>query len=91
MTERQFRYAKEEEVDLNKIQQGCEYIFTYLDKNGFSLLETRYLISSMGHILKDITRDDPLRRIAEFNYSASVGSAFSRTASSKNEIVNTGV
>lgn len=83
MTERQFRYAKTEGLDLEKIQQGCEHIFKYLDENSFSLLETKHLISSMNHIVTDITKIDPLRKIAEFDYSSSVGSAFLRTASSK--------
>lgn len=83
MTERQFRYAKTKGLDLEKIQQGCEYIFKYLDENSFSLLETEHLISSMEHIITDITKNDPLRKIAEFDYSSFVGSAFSRTASSK--------
>lgn len=37
MTERQFRYAKTKGLDLEKIQQGCEYIFKYLDENSFRL------------------------------------------------------
>lgn len=85
MTERQFRNAKEEGMDLSKIQRGCEHILKYLDKNDFSLLETKYLLFSMGLITRDITKNDPLRKIAEFDYSSSVGSAFSRTAASNTE------
>ena len=85
MTERQFRNAKEEGMYLSKIQRGCEHILKYLDKNDFSLLETKYLLFSMGLITRDITKNDPLRKIAEFDYSSSVGSAFSRTAASNTE------
>lgn len=85
LTERQFRNAKAEGMDLDKIQRGCEYMFRYLDKNGFSLLETKYLISSMSCIARDITRNDPLRKIADFDYSSSVDSAFSLTAASNTE------
>lgn len=81
MTERQLRNMKLAEVDLDKIRQGCENFFKYLDENGFSLLETKYLISSMGLIVEDMV-NNPLRKIAEFNYSSSVGNAFSRSAAS---------
>ncbi len=72
----------EGEIDINKVRQGCEFIFRYFDESGFSLLELNYLMASMDLILDDITRKDPLRKIAEFNYSSSVGNVFSCTAAS---------
>lgn len=82
MTERQLRDIKAAGVDLDKVRQGCENLFKYLDENEFSLMETKYLISSMGLIVEDIVKIDPLRKIAEFNYSSSVGNAFSCSAAS---------
>lgn len=77
MTERQRRQAKEEGINLDKVQRGCEHIFRYLDEKGFSLLEAKYLMSSIGIIMDDITKFDPLRKIARFDYSSSVSNVFS--------------
>lgn len=77
MTERQRRQAKAKGIDLNKVQRGCEHIFKYLDTNEFSLLEIKYLMSSMGLVMEDIIKSDPLRKIADFDYSSSVGNVFS--------------
>lgn len=56
LTEQQAKELKAYGVDVNKIHQGCEYIFNYLDENGFSLLEIKHLISSMGIIAENMTK-----------------------------------
>ena len=82
MTDRQLRNMKTAGVDVDKVRQGCEFLFKYLDERSFSLLETEYLMSSMGLIVEDIVKNDPLRKITEFDYSSSVGNTFSCNASS---------
>ncbi len=79
---RQCISMKSDGVEPSKIKRACEYIFEYLAKEEFTLIETKYLMSSMGHIMCDMVKDDPLRKIAEFNYLSSVTNSLSCCASS---------
>lgn len=69
----------------NKIKQECEFIFKHLAEKDFSLLEIKYVMSSMGLVMSDIVEKDPLRKIVDFNYFSSVDHVFSLTAASKTE------
>jgi hypothetical protein len=68
---------KADGFDPNKIKKACDFIFRYLSEEEFCLLEMEHVMSSMGLILSDMLKDDPLRKIAEFGYSSSVDSVFS--------------
>lgn len=82
MTNRELIRMKAEGIEVKKIEKACSDVFEYLDREGFSLLEIKYLISSMGLILADVVQNDPLRKIEEFNYSSSVACLFSSKAAS---------
>lgn len=68
-----------------KIKKGCEYIFQYLDQEGFTLKETNTLLSSMGNVINRMTEKDPLRKIGDFDYSDSIEISFPSKADSKTE------
>ena len=80
--DREFIRMKAEGINTNKIRSACDYIFDYLNKERFSLLETEHLISSMGLIVNDMVKNDPLRKLEDFSYSASAESLFSFVAAS---------
>lgn len=69
-------------VELKKIEKACSYIYEYLNEEGFTLLEIKYLISSMRLVAADVVQKDPLRKIGEFSYSSSIDSLFSSEAAS---------
>lgn len=83
MTEREIRQMKAEGIEPQKIKNGCCYIFSYLEQEGFSLKETDRLISSMKNIIDKITEKDPLRKIVEFDYFSSIEDSFPSIAASK--------
>ena len=82
MLARQIVRMKMNGVDPNKIKNANTFIFEYLCKEGFSLLEVEYLMSSMGCVMQELVKDDPLRNVAEFDYSSSVDHSFSCKAAS---------
>lgn len=69
-------------IDAKKIKKACDYIFKHLSEEEFCLLEIEHLMTSMGLIVSDMVKDDPLRKIADFSYSSSVDSVFSCEAAS---------
>ena len=79
---RQIARMKRNGVDPDKIKNANTFIFEYLCKEGFSLLEVEYLMSSMGCVMQELVKDDPLRKVAEFDYSSSVDHSFSCKAAS---------
>ncbi len=85
MLERQIVRMKMNGVDPDKIKNANTFIFEYLCKEGFSLLEVEYLMSSMGCVMQELVKDDPLRKVAEFDYSSSVDHSFSCKAASYGE------
>lgn len=66
---RQLMRMKADGIEPDKIKRACDYIFEYFEKEEFYLLEIEYLMNSMGLIMTDIVKDDPLRKVKEFNYS----------------------
>lgn len=68
---------KADGLDPDKIKKACDFIFSHLNEEEFCLLEIQHLMTSMGLIVSDMVKDDPLRKIAEFGYSSSVDSVFS--------------
>ncbi len=82
-TERMLKSFKADGIDIEKIRRACNNIFSCLEKEGFSIKETKLLISSMGHILNDMIKVDPLRKIEGLDYLSSSADLFSSNASSK--------
>lgn len=74
-----------ESVDKEKIRKAEQHIFEYLDKEGFNLIETQYLLSSMGNILNNMKKNDPLRKIKNFDYSSSIEEVLTSNAISNTE------
>ncbi len=79
---RQLMRMKADGIEPDKIKRACDYIFEYFEKEEFYLLEIEYLMNSMGLIMADIVKDDPLRKVKEFNYSSSADRLFSCKADS---------
>lgn len=73
---------KADGIDPCRIKDACGHISSYLAKEGFCLLEAEYVLASMGLVLTDMVKDDPLRKMQQFDYSASVEDAFSSEAAS---------
>lgn len=61
-----------ESIDAEKIERGCRYIFSYMDREGFTIAEMSRLIVSMSDIKKRMLSISPLKRVSEFNYSESI-------------------
>ncbi len=61
-----------ESIDADKIEKGCRHIFSYMDREGFTLAEMCRLIVSMRDIKDRMIKVSPLKHIGEFNYSESI-------------------
>lgn len=83
--DRHVMHMKAKGIDADRIGQAANHIFDYLSREKFSLMETQCLLSSMGLIMSDMTKKDPLRKVDEFNYSSCIESMFSCTAASNTE------
>ena len=75
-------HMKQNGVNPYKIAQAANYVFDYLDKEKFNLKEIEYLFSSMGVVMSNMTKKDPLRKVNEFNYSSCIEELFSSIAAS---------
>lgn len=62
----------DELIDAEKIKRGCRHIFSYMDREGFTLAEMCRLIVSMRDIKNRMLNVSPLKRISEFDYSKSI-------------------
>lgn len=70
-------------IDVQKIKESCEAVFTYMVKKNFSLKEAAALITAMGHICSKMTKNDPLREVQMFDYSSCIEDSFELRAASK--------
>lgn len=80
---RQVVNMKIDGVKPEKISKACNQIFAYLNEEKFSLVETEHLISSMRFIISSMQKNDPLRKLSEFDYSSSADALFDSKANSK--------
>lgn len=66
MTRKELYELKDNAEVQKKIAEANRCIFKNLKDKGFSIVETRMLISSMDKTLTDMTRVDPLRKLSDF-------------------------
>lgn len=82
MTERMLRHLKSDGIDPDRVENVCREMFEILDARNFTLKETYFALSSMKSILGLMTKDDPLRKVSEFDYCSSIKEQLSLEASS---------
>ena len=83
MTERRIMQLKADGIDVKKVKRACEHIFAYIEQESFSLKETKELVSSMGIVARNMTKNDPSRKVGDFDYSSSIEDLFPFNAASK--------